>query len=141
MTKTILIVDDHDTVRQALARWLEIVFKDCLILPTTTGEEAVAIARDTPPQVIVMDFSLPAMNGAEATRCIKEVTPAVPVVILTIHDSAAYRADAADAGASAYILKEDIQTQLVPTLKALLANGGRLPRSAKTRSFDKERAT
>lgn len=120
MTETILIVDDHDTVRQALSRWLETVFHDCLILTAATGEEALASARDTPPQVIIMDFGLPGMNGAEATRRIKEIAPAAQVVILTIHDSAAYRTDAAAAGASAYVLKEDMQTQLVPALETLL---------------------
>jgi two-component system invasion response regulator UvrY len=123
MADTILIVDDHDSVRQALSRWLEAVFHNCLILTAATGEEALDIARDTPPQVIVMDFGLPGMNGAEATRRIKEIAPAVQVVILTIHDSAAYRTDADEAGVSAYVLKDDMQTQLVPTLKALLAGG------------------
>ncbi|MBN1813204.1 MAG: response regulator transcription factor [Anaerolineae bacterium] len=120
MTETILVVDDHDTVRQALSRWLETVFHNCLILTAATGEEALAIARDTPPQVVVMDFGLPGMNGVEAARRIKAIAPAAQVVVLTIHNSAAYRMDAAEAGASAYILKEDMQTQLVPTLKTLL---------------------
>jgi DNA-binding NarL/FixJ family response regulator len=120
MTETILIVDDHDSVRQALSRWLETVFHNCLILTAATGEYALDIVRDTPPQVVVMDFALPGMNGAEAARRIKEIAPAAQVVILTIHNSAAYRTDAADAGASAYVLKEDMQTQLVPTLEGLL---------------------
>jgi DNA-binding NarL/FixJ family response regulator len=123
MADTILIVDDHDSVRQALSRWLETVFHNCLILTAATGEEALDIARDTPPQVVVMDFRLPGMNGAEATRRLKAIAPAAQVVILTIHNSAAYRTDAADAGVSAYVLKEDMQTQLVPTLEALLASG------------------
>jgi two-component system invasion response regulator UvrY len=121
MAGTILIVDDHDTVRQALSRWLATVFHSCLIVTAATGEDALTIARDTPLQVVVMDFGLPGMNGAEATRRIKAIVPTAQVVILTIHNTAAYRADAADAGASAYILKEDMQAQLVPTLKTLLA--------------------
>jgi two-component system invasion response regulator UvrY len=124
MAETILIVDDHDTVRQALSRWLATVFHDCLIMTAATGEEALAIARDTPPQVVVMDFGLPGMNGAEATRRIKAIVPTARVVILTIHDTMAYRMDAADAGVSAYVLKEDMQAQLVPTLKTLMADCG-----------------
>jgi DNA-binding NarL/FixJ family response regulator len=120
MAETILIVDDNATVRQALSRWLATVFHDCLIMTAATGEEALAIARDTPPRVVVMDFGLPGMNGAEATRRIKAIVPAAQVVILTIHNSAAYRSDAAAAGASAYVLKEDMQTHLVPALEALL---------------------
>jgi DNA-binding NarL/FixJ family response regulator len=139
MTKTILIVDDHDTVRQALSKWLETVFHDCLILTAATGEEALAIARDAPPQVAVFDFGLPGINGAEATRRIKAIVPATQVVILTIHNSAAYRADAIDAGANAYVLKEDMQMQLVPTLEALLTGSGPLPKEADLQLFQGER--
>ena len=121
MAEMILVVDDHDTVRKALSRWLETVFHDCLVVTAASGEEALAIARDTPPQVVVMDFGLPGMNGAETARHIKAIAPAAQVVILTIHNSVAYRKDAADAGASAYILKEDMRTHLVPALEALLA--------------------
>jgi DNA-binding NarL/FixJ family response regulator len=124
MTKTILIVDDHTPVRQTLSRWLATVFHNCLIMTAATGEEALVVARDTPPQVVVMDFGLPGMNGAETTRRIKTIVPTVQVVILTIHNSAAYRVDAAEAGASAYVLKEDMQAQLVPTLKTLLVDCG-----------------
>ena len=123
MSKTMLIVDDHDSVRQALSRWLGTVFHDCTVLTAASGEEALGIVRDRSPQVIVMDFGLPGMNGAETTRRIKEIAPAARVVILTIHDSAAYRADADSAGANAYVLKEEMQTQLVPTLEGFLVNG------------------
>jgi DNA-binding NarL/FixJ family response regulator len=123
MSKTMLIVDDHDSVRQALSRWLGAIFHDCTVLTAASGEEALAIVRDRPPQVIVMDFGLPGMNGAEATRRIREKAPETQVVILTIHDSPAYRADADSAGVSAYVLKEEMQTQLVPTLERFLANG------------------
>ena len=126
MPNTILVVDDHDVVRQALSRWLETVFQDCLILTAATGEQALNIVRDTLPQIVVLDFGLPGINGAEATRRIKAISPAVQVVVLTIHNSTAYRTDAARAGASAYVLKEDMQAQLVPTLKMLLADCGRL---------------
>ena len=66
---------------------------------------------------------MPGINGAEATRRIKEIAPAAQVIILTIHDSPAYRADADSAGVSAYVLKEEMQTQLVPTLEGFLTNG------------------
>jgi DNA-binding NarL/FixJ family response regulator len=137
--QTILIADDHDTVRQALYKWLESVFHNYLIRAAATGEEALAIARDEPPRVAVLDFSLPGINGAETTRRIKAIVPGARVVILTIHNSAAYRLDAALAGASAYVLKEDMQTQLVPTLEALLTGGGPLPKETDLQLFQKER--
>lgn len=138
MPETILIVDDHDTVRQALSRWLESVFHNCHILTASTGEEALAIARETPLHVVVLDFGLPGMNGAQTARRIKAISPAAQVVILTIHNSSAYRVDAAKAGASAYLLKEDMQTQLVPTLEALLAGDGSLPREVDAQLLQKE---
>jgi DNA-binding NarL/FixJ family response regulator len=120
MQEAILLVDDHDSVRRSLSRWLEKMFPSCLFLTATSGEQAVSVVRDTLPRVVIMDFGLPGMNGVEATRRIKAIVPATQVIILTIHNSVAYRVDAADAGASAYILKDEMQTQLVPVLEALL---------------------
>lgn len=123
-TKTILVVDDHDSVRRALSKWLETVFHNCTVLTAATGEDAVTIVHDMQPQVVVTDFGLPGINGAETTRRIKKIAPATQVVILTIHNSKIYRTDAVKAGASAYVLKEDMQTQLVSTLEALLTSRG-----------------
>ena len=82
----------------------------------------VAVAQAVSPRVVVMDLGMPGMNGIEATRCIKDAVPASHVVILTIHNSKAYRADAADAGVSAYVPKEEMEITLVPTLRALLSD-------------------
>jgi DNA-binding NarL/FixJ family response regulator len=117
----ILIVDDHAAVRKALRDWIETVFPHFDVLQAASGEEAIAVVQERPPQVVVMDVGLPKMSGIEATRQIKAIAPATQVVILTIHEDEAYRADAASAGVAAYIPKRTMQTELVPTLKSLLA--------------------
>jgi DNA-binding NarL/FixJ family response regulator len=118
---TILIVEDHDAVRRSLRDWLEAVFPQYGFIEATSGEEAVAIAQARSPQAVIMDIVLPRMNGIEATRRIKATVPTAQVVILTIHEDKAYRADAAAAGASAYVPKRVMQTKLLPTLAALLS--------------------
>ena len=122
MPVIILIVEDHDAVRQSLREWLEAVFPQCRVMEATSGEEAVAVAQAMSPHLVVMDIVLPQMDGIEATRRIKASVPAAEVVMLTIHEAEAYRADAAAAGASAYVPKSAMQTELIPTLAALLAS-------------------
>jgi len=120
MPATILIVDDHDVVRESLREWLGIAFPGCRVIEAASGEAAVDLVSVERPCIAVMDISLPEMSGIEATRRIKAAAPAVQVVMLTIHDSEAYRRDAAAAGASAFVPKPMMQTALVPTLAALL---------------------
>ncbi len=117
----ILIVEDHDAVRQSLRDWLEVVFPQYRVVEAASGEEAIVVAQADAPRLVIMDINLAEMNGIEATQRIKAIVPAAPVVMLTIHEDQAYRADAAAAGASAYVLKRQMHTQLLPTLRALLA--------------------
>jgi DNA-binding NarL/FixJ family response regulator len=117
---TILIVEDHEVVRRSLRDWLGAVFPHFDLLEAASGEEAVTVASERPLRAVVMDIGLPQMNGIEATRRIKAAAPATEVVILTIHEDAAYRADATAAGASAYVPKLKMRAELVPTLEAIL---------------------
>ena len=122
MPATILIVEDHDAVRRSLRDWLEVEFPQCRVIEAASGEEAIALIRIESPRLVVMDISLPGMSGIEATRRIKAALPSTQVVMLTIHEDDAHRADAAAAGASAYVPKRVMQTELIPTLAALLAD-------------------
>ena len=123
MAATILIVEDHDAVRRSLRDWLEVEFPQCRVIDAASGEEAIALIRGESPRLVLMDISLPGMSGVEATRQIKAALPSAQVVMLTIHENDTYRADATTAGASAYVTKRVMQTELIPTLAALLKNG------------------
>jgi two-component system invasion response regulator UvrY len=119
--ETILIVEDHESVRRSLREWSEHVFPSCDVVEAETGEEALAAAQAHAPRVVVMDISLPGMSGIEATRRIKAIQPIAQVVILTIHEDSPYRAEAQAAGASAYVTKRKMQTDLMPVLARLLS--------------------
>lgn len=121
MCPTIMIVEDHDAVRAALCDWLGAAFPNCIVIEAKSGEEAVDLALAQPPDVVLMDISLPGMNGIGATRRIKAAVPQTQVVMLTIHEAPEYQADAMAAGASAYIVKRHMHTELIPTLSKLLS--------------------
>ena len=122
MAATILIVEDHEAVRRSLRDWLQVEFPQCRVIEASSGEEAIALIRTESPRLVVMDISLPGMGGIEATRRIKAALPSAQVVMLTIHEDDAHRVDATRAGASAYVPKRVMQTELVPALAALLAD-------------------
>jgi len=122
MPATILIVEDHDAVRRSLRDWLEVEFPQCRVIEAASGEQAIALIKGESPRLVLMDISLPGMSGIEATRQIKATLPSAQIVMLTIHEGDTYRADATAAGASAYVPKRAMQTELIPTLAALLAD-------------------
>jgi len=121
MSPHILIVEDHKGVSQSLREWLELSFPGYHLLEATSGEEGVTLAQAMSPCLVILDIGLPGMNGIEASQGIKAAAPATQVVVLTIHDDEAHRADAAAAGVSAYVPKRKVQTELLPVLTRLLA--------------------
>lgn len=121
MSPHILIVEDHKGVRQSLREWLELSFPGYQLLEAASGEEGVAVAQAMSPCLVILDIGLPGMNGIEAAQGIKAAAPATRVVMLTMYDDEAHRADAAAAGVSAYVPKRKVQTELLPVLTRLLA--------------------
>jgi DNA-binding NarL/FixJ family response regulator len=116
----ILIVEDHQGVRHSLREWLELSFPGYQVLEATNGEEGVTLAQVMSPCLVIMDIGLPGMSGIEAAKSIKAAAPATRVVILTMFDDEAHRADAVAAGVSAYVPKRKVQTELLPVLTGLL---------------------
>jgi two-component system, NarL family, response regulator DegU len=116
----ILVVDDHEKMRSLLKEWLEIVFPECKVIEAKTGEEAVVLARVEAPKLVIMDISLPKMNGIEATQLITKEVPAAKVVMLTMYEDEVYRAEAFSAGASDYVPKRLMQVSLLPSISRLL---------------------
>jgi DNA-binding NarL/FixJ family response regulator len=120
MSPYILIVEDHQGVRQSLREWLELSFPRYQLLEATSGEEGVTLAQAMSPCLVIMDIGLPGMNGIEAAQSIKAAVPTTRVVMLTMFDDEAHRADAVAAGVSAYVPKRMVQTELLPVLTGLL---------------------
>ena len=116
----ILIVEDHDALRDSLKSWLGSVFQDCYILLARNGEDALNKVSVQPPDIVLMDVLLPGMNGITTARCFKDVVPSAKVVMLSIYEDPAYQADAVAAGAYAYIPKRKMGKELIPMITKLL---------------------
>lgn len=100
----ILLADDHTLLRDGLRRSFEAA-GDTVVGEASTGEEAVALAKALVPDVVLMDLSMPVMDGIEATRRIRETMPTVRIAVLTMHDDIDRARDAIAAGATAYLSK------------------------------------
>ena len=111
----ILLADDHALLREGLKKSFEGA-GDHVVGEASTGEEAVALARALQPQVVLMDLSMPVMDGIEATRRIREEVPGTRVAVLTMHDDIDKTRDAIAAGASAYLSKGTSFTEVRDTV-------------------------
>lgn len=120
MQPVILIVEDHEAVRRGLRNLLGLEFPGARVIEAGSGEEGVQRSLVEPPQLVVMDISLPGMNGIEATRRIRHIYPYLPIVIFTVHEDEFYRAEASKAGASAYFTKQSMQMDFIPRLHEFL---------------------
>jgi two-component system response regulator NreC len=106
MAKTrILIADDHDVVRSGLRVLLRSVPDFSIVGEAADGEEAVRLSAREKPDVVIMDISMPILDGIEATKLIKERQPEVKIVIMSVHEDEEYVYQILCAGASGYVLK------------------------------------
>ena len=115
----ILIADDHDVVREGLKPLLGARADFQVCGEAATGREAVAQARELKPHVVVLDFSMPELNGLEATRQIRNALPDTEVLILTMHDSETLAREVLAAGARGFLLKTSAKGQLAAAVDAL----------------------
>jgi DNA-binding NarL/FixJ family response regulator len=122
---SVLLVDDHLLVRRGFRRMLEDDPGIAVVGEAGDGPEAVDLALNERPDVVVMDFALPTMNGAAATRKIVAAIPDTAILILSMHSEPAYVRNCLDAGARGYLLKNAMDLELVDAVKAL-ASGGRV---------------
>jgi DNA-binding NarL/FixJ family response regulator len=125
MTKkiTVLLVDDHGLVRRGFRRMLEDEPDMSVVGEAGDGEEAVKLARELKPRVIIMDCALPTMNGLDATRQILAALPDTAVLMLSMHSENTWVRQAIDAGAKGYILKNAMNLELGPAVRRV-AEGG-----------------
>ncbi|MFX1552966.1 MAG: response regulator [Promethearchaeota archaeon] len=116
----IMLADDHPLMRQALKLLLEKQHDFEVIAEASDGEEAVKLATELIPDVVIMDISMPKLNGLEATRQIKANYPAVAVLILTVHDDSEHIFSLLQAGAGGYLTKGVYGDEVVHTVRALV---------------------
>lgn len=118
----VLIVDDHRVVRQGLRDFLELQDDIEIIGEAASGEEGVKIARDTLPDVVLQDLVLPGIDGIEATRQIKAVSPSTRVIVLTSFADGDKVFPAIKAGAISYLLKDVQPEELARAIRAAQRN-------------------
>lgn len=112
----VLIVDDYALIRDGLRKILSAEPGIRVVGEAANGQEAVEFVKREPVDVVLLDVSMPVMNGIEACREIKQVRPAVAVVALTIHDQEEYLFEMIRAGISGYVLKDVSSGRLVETI-------------------------
>ena len=115
----ILIADDHEVVRFGLRSILEAHEGWEVVAEACDGKDAIAKTIETKPDVAIIDYSLPIMNGVEATRQIRARVPTVEVLIFTMHDSDILMGEVLEAGARAYLLKSDANQYLISAVESL----------------------
>jgi DNA-binding NarL/FixJ family response regulator len=117
----VLLVDDHSLVRRGFRRMLEDDPEIQVVGEAGDGQEAVAKAEELRPAVVVMDYALPGMNGAAATRLILKSAPETAVLVLSMHSEPSYVRSCLDAGARGYLLKNAVDLELADAIKKIAA--------------------
>jgi DNA-binding NarL/FixJ family response regulator len=118
---SVLLVDDHALVRRGFRRIIEDEPHISVIGEANDGDEAVRLADELRPQVIVMDCALPGTNGLEATRRILAIAPETAVLMLSMHSEETWVRQALAAGARGYILKNILDMELVSAIERVAA--------------------
>jgi DNA-binding NarL/FixJ family response regulator len=118
---SVLLVDDHSLVRRGFRRMLEDDPDIRVVGEAEDGHQAVELALELRPRVVVMDFALPSMNGAVAARQILRTAPDTAILILSMHSEASYVRTCLDAGARGYLLKNAMDLEMVDAVKQVAA--------------------
>ena len=122
MTESIrvILVDDHTIVRRGLAALLALEGGYIVVAEADDGEEALHYADEVAADVMILDLSMPRLNGLETTRRLKRQHPQLSVLVLSMYDDEAFVTQALQAGASGYILKRSMEDELFQALTAVL---------------------
>ena len=116
---TVLIADDHALLREALHQALDGEKDMEVVAEASDGEEAVKLASELKPNVVIMDIVMPKLNGIEATKKIKEIAPNTAILVLTAYDDEEYVLGLLDAGVAGYLLKSARGRDLVEAIRTI----------------------
>jgi DNA-binding NarL/FixJ family response regulator len=119
----VLIVDDHAVIRRGVQGILSTYPEWDLCGEADNGQEGIRLAGELSPEVVIMDVSMPGLNGLEAARIIHDMLPETKVLLLTLHCSSEFVRSAFHAGARGYVLKSDAETELVRALNVVVGEG------------------
>ncbi len=126
----VLLADDHGIVRAGLRRLIEESGDIKVITEAADGQEALQMARKSPPDVAVIDISMPGMDGLEVVSQLRSFLPMLPILILTMHEEEQYVGRALSAGAMGYVTKRSAPEELVKAIRKLHGGGRFLSDSA-----------
>lgn len=132
----IVIADDHATVRQGLKLLIDSQPDMGVVGEAADGEGVIQQAEALRPDIVVMDISMPGMNGLMATRTLKRAQPHVAIIALTRHDDETYLDELLRAGASGYVLKQSAPLEFIQAIRAVAAGGVYLDRAMTSRVAD-----
>lgn len=116
----VLLADDHTLVLEGLSKLLQKEFD--LVGTASSGAEAVEMAVTLLPDVVLMDISMPGLNGIDAARQLRERVPKVKVVAVTMHNNTTYVREAMKAGMAGYVLKQSAASELATAVHAVMRN-------------------
>lgn len=119
----VLIVDDHAFIRRGVQSILQSFPEWELCGEASNGMDAVRLANELNPDVILMDVTMPGMNGIDATRIIRRAHSQVKIVLLTLHESSEILRNGFRAGANGYLLKADAEQELMKALRVVIGQG------------------
>jgi DNA-binding NarL/FixJ family response regulator len=122
MTIKILLTDDHQIVRHGLRSLLESEPDMKVVAEADNGRDALRLVQKLSPQVVIMDISMPDLNGIEATRQILADSPGVKVIALSMHSDSSFVLNMLKAGASGYLLKDCALEELVKAVRTVVGN-------------------
>jgi DNA-binding NarL/FixJ family response regulator len=122
-TLRVLLADDHVVVREGLKRLIDEQPDILVVGEAGDGAATIQKVQELKPDVIVMDISMPGMNGLVATKKLKELRPDIVIVTLTRHADDAYLQELLRAGASGYVLKQSAPSELIQAIRAAAAGG------------------
>jgi DNA-binding NarL/FixJ family response regulator len=117
----VLVVDDNESIRRGICQVLQSQADIEVICEAVDGVDAVAKAREHLPDVVLLDITMPNMNGLEVAQVLKQEIPSIQIIIVSQHDSRGFKWAALAAGVSGYVVKSNAARDLIPELRRIQA--------------------